>query len=791
MSLTRPSHDLTSHRAHQRWIPILVLLSLVTVLLVSSGYGPSAGATPRLTPTLVEFHPAGGATVTTAGSAQFPTPIRHVFTIVLENAGLSTVLSQGSYLKTLYDTYAGASQYYGVCHPSAPNYLAMTSGKPLQCGTDNVNSYPATNIADLVTAQGETWAGYFQSMPSPCYPLWSDNLYKPGHNPFIYYSDLTSSGACSAHDLPLSSFNPSAAPPNYVFIAPNLLNDGHNTSVGYANNWLKGYLPTLLAEPWASSTVFFVVYDEGSPSDSSGYDGLDGGHTYLTAVSPYSLGVGLYTADSSPYSLLSTIEWLLGTGNTGANDAKSQFGPMKSMFSVGTGPSKFTLMGQVDASATGQPISDATVSIPAITPVTTNSTGGYSFSLSNGTYPVTASATGFNSTTASVKIAGQSVQQNFALNATAQPRYALSGTVTDAANGSGIAGAIVSIPGIPSTITDATGGYKFTLSNGTYALTASAAGFNSTTASVSIFGKSVHHDFVLGPSAEPQYTLSGTVIYAANGSAIPGAAVAVSDGPVTTTNLTGNFALNLVNGTYTVRASTAGFRSSETGISIAGAPITLNFSLSSLSPSVYALSGEVVYAANLTAVAGAVVTLNGGVPVDTGANGSYSFLVANGTYDLAILQSGFYAQDAIVTVAGASPVDDFDLYPFLFQIEGVVLSKINGDPLVGANVSLSPTVWQFAGPNGAYDFWVPNGTYLLQVGVEGYASATVPLSLHGQPVITNLSLSTGLAPITPSESHGTSDGQWLVVGVVAATAIVSALIGFVCGSKGRAGSRKR
>ena len=342
------------------WIPYAVSV-LVFVGLV---FGVVYHAVPTNTLGVV----AGG----------FPSPIQHVFTIILENAGLSTVLSTAPYLKTLYNTYAGASNYYGVCHPSAPNYLAMTSGELLQCGTDNVNSYPATNIANLVSNAGETWDAYFQSMPSPCYPSWSsDSLYKPGHNPFIYYSNLQGGGLsslCQTHDLPLSSFNPSSTPPNYVFLAPNLLNDGHNTSIAYASSWLSSYLPSLLAEPWASSTVFFVVIDEGDPSDSSGYAGLDGGHTYLTAVSQYSKGVGLYTSDSSPYSLLSTIEWLLGTGNTGAHDSQSQFGPMKSMFNFGSQSGNPTV---------SLSVSPSSINVGATTAYASSVTGGtppYSYS---------------------------------------------------------------------------------------------------------------------------------------------------------------------------------------------------------------------------------------------------------------------------------------------------------------------------------------------------------------------------------------------------------------------------
>jgi Phosphoesterase family/Carboxypeptidase regulatory-like domain len=640
-------------------------------------------------------------------AAGFPTPIQHVFTIVLENAGLSEVLSDGTYLDTLYTSYAGASNYYAVCHPSAPNYLAMTSGELLQCGTDNVNSYSVGNIASLVSSAGETWTAYMESMPTACDTHWypsTHGLYKPGHDPFVYYSDLTeggSSSACESHVLPLSSFNPADTPANYTFITPNMLNDGHNTSVAYASNWLSTYLPPLLAEPWAASTVFFIVYDEGAASDSSGYDGLDGGHTYLAAVSPYTLGSGLYTADASPYSLLTTTEWLLGLTSMGYNDNWTKFPPMKSMFQVSTGPSEYVLTGQVDEESSGLPI----------------------------------------------------------------------------------VGATVSIPGIASTSTNSTGVYSLTLQNGTYSVTASAAGFDSATASISVKGKIVHHTFELYPVGQAQYALSGLVTSASQGSGLADAIVTVADVGSTSTGSNGSYSVELFNGTYNVTAGAPGFQTSAAEVTIAGSPVDLDFQLVAYpAGSNYSLSGEVVYAANSTGVVGATVTLTGGPPETAGTNGSYLFVVPNGTYGLTIVQPGFYAQQAVVVVLGASQTNNFDLYPFLLQIQGEVLSQTNKTPIVGANVSLSPTIWQLTGLGGAYDFWVPNGSYLLRVDYEGYLSASVPLALHGKAVTKDLSLTSGTPPtttgISPSGGHREVPyDPWIIAAVGTAAVCFSTLIG--------------
>jgi hypothetical protein len=73
----------------------------------------------------------------------------------------------------------------------------------------------------------------------------------------------------------------------------------------------------LIAEPYFSSSVIFIVHDEayetpGGAENITGYDGIEGGPVYMTAVSPYTEGVGALPFDSSHHELLSTMEWLLG-----------------------------------------------------------------------------------------------------------------------------------------------------------------------------------------------------------------------------------------------------------------------------------------------------------------------------------------------------------------------------------------------------------------------------------------------------------------------------------------------
>ncbi|HEV2519431.1 MAG TPA: hypothetical protein VGX00_02255, partial [Thermoplasmata archaeon] len=85
-------------------IPVIVLAP--TSVLAS---GPHPGGAPR-----------GSVPLAPTSEGTYPTAIRHVFVVYLENTELSTVQSGGPYEMGLAKNYTQASRYYAPCHPSAP-----------------------------------------------------------------------------------------------------------------------------------------------------------------------------------------------------------------------------------------------------------------------------------------------------------------------------------------------------------------------------------------------------------------------------------------------------------------------------------------------------------------------------------------------------------------------------------------------------------------------------------------------------------------------------------------------
>ncbi|MCU1448398.1 MAG: phosphoesterase, partial [Acidimicrobiales bacterium] len=153
----------------------------------------------------------------------------HVFTIVLENQNYATTWNTPgpggapTYLQSLRSQGAFASQYYGVSHVSAGNYMAMTSGQlPNLLFDSDCMSWGACetsekaspdggrSIADQVDDSGQTWKAYMDTMQTPCqHPATTvvPDPYQTGyatrHNPFVYYPPIVENTArCNSHDVP-------------------------------------------------------------------------------------------------------------------------------------------------------------------------------------------------------------------------------------------------------------------------------------------------------------------------------------------------------------------------------------------------------------------------------------------------------------------------------------------------------------------------------------------------------------------------------------------------------------
>ncbi|HEX2320152.1 MAG TPA: alkaline phosphatase family protein [Streptosporangiaceae bacterium] len=223
-----------------------------------------------------------------------------VFIIVLENHSENAVIGDPNapFITSLAHKYGEAANYFGVTHPSEPNYIAMTSGSNWFINNDNpANRFDHTNIVDQLEAAHIPWGAYMEALPpNPLDDFWPSSaapLYASKHNPFALYTDVRDDPARVAHIKPYTDLagdlNSNHAP-RFVYIVPDQCNDMHGgvfTAVdghpetpcpfGSANDdpndaslkqkadaFVKGAVGTIMSSrAWTPHSAIFIVADEG------------------------------------------------------------------------------------------------------------------------------------------------------------------------------------------------------------------------------------------------------------------------------------------------------------------------------------------------------------------------------------------------------------------------------------------------------------------------------------------------------------------------------------------------
>jgi hypothetical protein len=230
-------------------------------------------------------------------------PQGSVFVIVMENRSYDQALA-GGYTAQLADSYAVATNYHGVSHPSLPNYLALTSGSTWGIGDDGYHILPATGLGTQLTAAGISWRAYMEGMSGTC--VSSPYPYALKHDPFAYYG-----GTCPLQVVPFTKFGAdlkAGTLPRFVWITPGLCHDGHDCSTAVADQWLSQTVPQVLASAaWKNSGLLVITWDEGEDSAN---------HILTVLIQPggtHRLSSHYY----DHYSLLAAIEDRLGVGRLG------------------------------------------------------------------------------------------------------------------------------------------------------------------------------------------------------------------------------------------------------------------------------------------------------------------------------------------------------------------------------------------------------------------------------------------------------------------------------------------
>ena len=247
-----------------------------------------------------------------AGRATAAVPVPsfdHVVVIVFENKESTKVV--GNRAAPTFNAYgrryARLTRYYGVTHPSLPNYLALVSGSTQGITTNCTDCVvEAQSLADTIEASGRTWKTYAEGLPAPGFLGPFKGRYAKKHNPFAYFRGIAEDPARRARIVPLSQLGRdvrAGALPSFSLVVPDLCHSMHDCSVSVGDTWLRSQIGRFVKLP---NTVVFVVFDEGSTNIRGG------GHTVALAVGKAVRPGSRYTGVTGHYGVLRTIEQAWG-----------------------------------------------------------------------------------------------------------------------------------------------------------------------------------------------------------------------------------------------------------------------------------------------------------------------------------------------------------------------------------------------------------------------------------------------------------------------------------------------
>jgi acid phosphatase len=139
----------------------------------------------------------------------------------------------------------------------------MTSGSTWGIADDGYHALPATGLGAQLTSAGVSWRAYMEGMSSNC--LATSYPYALKHDPFPYYGSR-----CPSEVVSFSKFHDDMANgnvPRFVWITPNMCNDGHDCSTAVADRWLANVVPEIQAtSAWKNGGLLIITWDEGEDS---------------------------------------------------------------------------------------------------------------------------------------------------------------------------------------------------------------------------------------------------------------------------------------------------------------------------------------------------------------------------------------------------------------------------------------------------------------------------------------------------------------------------------------------
>jgi hypothetical protein len=243
-------------------------------------------------------------------------PFRKVFIVVLENTSYEDALAQ-PFLGDLAARGALLTNFFAEARPSFPNYVALTAGSTYGIVSNADVTLDVPHVGDLIEATGRSWKAYGEGYPGHCFLGSQAGLYVRKHMPFVSFLNVQTNASRCARIVDASGLDADIANgtlPDYALYVPDLDNSGHDTGIAFADQWLAQAFGPRLEDPrFMDGMLFVVTFDEGAHGGPN--------HIYTVLHGPGVVPGSRSSSRYDHYSLLRTIEDVLGLGTLGQQDA--------------------------------------------------------------------------------------------------------------------------------------------------------------------------------------------------------------------------------------------------------------------------------------------------------------------------------------------------------------------------------------------------------------------------------------------------------------------------------------
>ena len=193
--------------------------------------------------------------------------------------------------------------------------------------TDFSQDLSGPSLPESLEEKNITWKAYIENYPGNGFQadVSDDKLYVRRHNPFISMDNIRNNISMVSkivNSAQLKDDLENDEVPQYIFYVPNLNNNGENTNLTYASNYLENeFIPLIQHLLTSTKTLLVITFDEAFTYLD--FNLADFNHVYTTLIGPNVLKSFVHEDETrySHFSWVPTIEanWNLSSFGNGVD----------------------------------------------------------------------------------------------------------------------------------------------------------------------------------------------------------------------------------------------------------------------------------------------------------------------------------------------------------------------------------------------------------------------------------------------------------------------------------------